>query len=270
MSINWLILTPGPENILLPTYGNYGGPGYSGGADIAAGETPDTTLQPVDELDALFREHDAAYTPTATPQELADADIHLIESILDLPEDAVTGEGDLYAGAAVLAMIYQITEVHHQPQALRQIDLRDTVREAVSLIEQGSIEPDAQEVAGFVSWLNSTGNTLAASDNPVIREAANDIRDLAATLAATPPAEFQDVLTDAAIDLLHDLGSHLDDAVEPLAPPAPQLDHLRDLLAGDHDIAAWVAALAPDAPPPPSIETIVAELNLPWKGDFVI
>lgn len=268
MSINWLILTPGPENLLFPTYGNYGGPGYSGGADIGAGETPAPTLLPVDDLDGLFRQHDDAYTPTATPLELANADIRLIEGIRALPEDAVTGEGDLYAGGVILALIYQIAEIHGQPQVLRQIDVRDAVRDAVSLIEQGSIEPDAQEIAGFVSWLGETGNALATSGNAIANDIADDVLALAATLASTPAAEFQDVLTDEAIDFLQDLGPHLEDAVEPLAPTA-RLDDLRDLLGGSQDIAAWAAALVPDAPPP-SFEVIVAELNLPWKGDFVI
>ncbi|MFC4174650.1 hypothetical protein ACFOYU_21785 [Microvirga sp. GCM10011540] len=266
MSINWLILTPGPESLLLPTYGYYGGPGYSGGALIGAGEVPDPTLQPQDPLDALFRQHDAAYTPTATQGELAQADILLIENILALPEEAVTGEGDLYAGAAVLAMIYQIVERHDQPQVLAQIDLRDTIRGAVDLIEQGSVEPDPQEIAGFVTWLTTTGNALAQSDSPLGDALSEEFLDLAASLAAAPPAEFQNVLTDEALDFLEDLGSHLEDAVETMATTA-KLDDLRDLLDGD--AFDWAAVLVPDSPPP-SLAALADRLDLPWKGDFLI
>ena len=46
----------------VPTYGNYGGPGYTGGK--IGGR--DFSAQPVDDFDAAFRDHDRGYPIYAT------------------------------------------------------------------------------------------------------------------------------------------------------------------------------------------------------------
>ncbi|MCA3586050.1 MAG: hypothetical protein IOD03_20545, partial [Methylocystis sp.] len=47
--------------IKLPTYGNYGGAGWSGGKFVADGAAADYSVAPKNGLDALFRKHDMAY-----------------------------------------------------------------------------------------------------------------------------------------------------------------------------------------------------------------
>ena len=65
MSINWLIISYEDNNpVPIPTYGNYGGPGYSGGL-LLTGDEDFTSIYnnipATDDLDALFREHDQSY-----------------------------------------------------------------------------------------------------------------------------------------------------------------------------------------------------------------
>jgi hypothetical protein len=178
MSINWLIATESPHGIPIPTYGQYGGPDCSGGDTIENGETPDFTAVPEDLLDQEFQLHDQVYyDPEATLLDRAEADVALIQGILALPEDAVTGEGDLYAGVAILAMIYQVAVVNRHPELLDQLDLGDTVDKAFSLIGQGSVEPDPQEIAGLLDWLAKADAAIASIDNPIVADAASRILD---------------------------------------------------------------------------------------------
>ena len=52
LSINWSILVPGPGDVPIPTYGNYGGPGYSNGEVLSAPDQPvDYSAPAVDPLD---------------------------------------------------------------------------------------------------------------------------------------------------------------------------------------------------------------------------
>lgn len=46
---------------LLPRYGNWGGPGWSGGQWQDNYENTDWSVPPRDSLDALFKEHDRGY-----------------------------------------------------------------------------------------------------------------------------------------------------------------------------------------------------------------
>lgn len=46
---------------LVPTYGNWGGPGWSGGEWQDDTTKTKWNVQPIDELDRAFREHDMAY-----------------------------------------------------------------------------------------------------------------------------------------------------------------------------------------------------------------
>ena len=124
MSINWLVLAPADEDLRIPTYGKYGGPEYSGGKLLRPGDVPDFTVKPINDLDQLFRRHDIAIREAESSYQQALADLRLIKGILKLPPDAVSGEGDLYAGAAILAMIGRIIVSDRHPEVLARIDLR--------------------------------------------------------------------------------------------------------------------------------------------------
>lgn len=182
MSINWLILSPPDQEVQIPTYGNYGGPDYTGGLLRQPGEPVSFEAPPIDPLDALFLQHDREVLLADTPLEQAEADLKLITEIMLLPDDAVSGEGDFYAGAAILAMIARITLVDRRPDVLARIDLEHVVATAVDLIEQGSLQPDPQETAALAAWLQQTSTALSNSDHPLADVAAAEILDLAERL----------------------------------------------------------------------------------------
>lgn len=182
MSINWLVLAPADQDIRIPTYGRYGGPDYAGGKLLKPGDVPDFTVKPIDALDRLFRQHDIAVLKADTSYDQALADLHLIKGILKLPTSAVSGEGDLYAGAAILAMIGRITVTDRHPEVLARINLSKTIEKAVSLIEQGSLHPSAGEIAGLQSWLQHTSTVLAARGETSLVQAADRLLDLANSL----------------------------------------------------------------------------------------
>jgi hypothetical protein len=188
MSINWLILAPADEDLRIPTYGKYGGPDYSGGRLLREGETPSFTIKPIDPLDRLFRQHDMEILEAESSLDQAKVDLRLIKGILKLSDDAVSGEGDLYAGAAILAMIGRIIVTDRHPEVLAAINLPKTIDKAVSLIEQGSIRPDAREIAGFQEWLHEASAELASRNEPIFDLAADKLRDLADSLQG-PNAE---------------------------------------------------------------------------------
>lgn len=190
MSINWLILAPADEDLRIPTYGKYGGPDYSGGKLLREGETPSFTAKPIDMLDKLFRKHDMAVLEADSSLDQAKADLHLIKGILKLSDDAVSGEGDLYAGAAILAMIGRIIVTDRHPEVLAGINLSKTIDKAVSLIEQGSIQPDAREVAGLQEWLRDTSAELASRNDPILDLAADKLLDLAGSLQGPDAGTF--------------------------------------------------------------------------------
>src|SRR3954463_8401173 len=100
--INWDTLVPGPGGILIPTYGEYGGPGYSGGEVLTSPtQQVDYSVQPVDALDALFRLHDQAYdSPDLSVR--AQGDFDLIKGISKLPSGQLDPEASAYAGLATL------------------------------------------------------------------------------------------------------------------------------------------------------------------------
>lgn len=99
---------------LIPTYGNYGGPGYSAG--MVGGTTPETpNPAPVDALDALFYQHDLVYQHYSDgvitdPALLAAADVQLVKSMYALTYTDPGGSNydpwaGLYEGFATLGMV---------------------------------------------------------------------------------------------------------------------------------------------------------------------
>jgi hypothetical protein len=88
MSINWDIVTTSYASgrpLQIPTYGNYGGEGYTEGVNVQAGQprpNPEDIPPPVDALDELFAQHDRSYDaadgrPDEAQQQTA-ADVVLI------------------------------------------------------------------------------------------------------------------------------------------------------------------------------------------------
>jgi hypothetical protein len=63
---------------LVPTYGNYGGPGWTGGQRGGNNTEPKS---PSDKLDEKFKEHDDAYGKAGDVYDYMKADRQLIESI---------------------------------------------------------------------------------------------------------------------------------------------------------------------------------------------
>nr|MDJ0630938.1 hypothetical protein [Rhodobacter sp.] len=101
MSINWTIWQEANGIPFYPTYGNYGGAGWTGGE---RGGT-DFSVPPVDALDAAFQTHDMAYgnadaveasDPDLARQIRNDADAQLISDMNAIPSESLSLEGRLY------------------------------------------------------------------------------------------------------------------------------------------------------------------------------
>src|SRR5215218_8954337 len=116
MSINWNVTVPTDYGVVIPTYGNYGGPNYSDGRVVSPIEVPPFASPPVDSLDALFEAHDRAYSATHDRLAFAQADVQLIRGIASLSDSQLSGEGHLYAGAAELALIDQVSNRWGHPE----------------------------------------------------------------------------------------------------------------------------------------------------------
>lgn len=216
MALNWLNLDPALQDGFPPTYGEYGGPGYSGGETIEPGETPDFTVPAQDPLDELFRAHDLVYyDPEATADDRAEADIALIEGILALPEDAVTGAGDVYAGVAVLALLYQVSVVNGRPDLLAELDVPAVVNQAGDLIAEGSAALAPEEVAEIIPWLETVAENVSSEHLPEAEQIAAKVEELVASLDIAQLPDLDDVLTDEAFDFAERIAEqHQDEAVE--------------------------------------------------------
>ena len=93
--INWSVLAPAPdpyEGVLVPTYGLYGGPNYSGGVVFGTS----FALPGIDLLDEAYRQHDFAYSNALSVQDKATADLILLDTISLIPESELSPEGHLY------------------------------------------------------------------------------------------------------------------------------------------------------------------------------
>jgi hypothetical protein len=222
MQINWLIPFEGPEGFPIPTYGNYGGVNWSGGKFVPNDVPGNYTVQPEDELDRQFQTHDMAYDqPGRLGRALAD--IKLIEDIRGLDEDAVTGEGDAYGGAAMLAMLYQIAVVNKHPELLLTLDIEGIVNDAVDLIHQGSITPEPNEVAGLASWLGELSASLASVNHPITDRLAEELANLVESIGPNGEPVFPIVLADVSFDF------GTEEALALLSQKGVNVDKLPDL-----------------------------------------
>jgi hypothetical protein len=166
MHLNWEAIShfdpnsPDPfatHGIPLPNYGNYGGANYSAGQ--IGGHITGTSADPppVDQLDALFYQHDLVYQISTNPLVRAAADVQLIESMHALtytdPGDThYDPEAGLYEGLATLGLVAQLTAggvLPHLP-ASDQVLIAAATREAVVNIEAGLavIPGEAKSVHG--------------------------------------------------------------------------------------------------------------------------
>jgi hypothetical protein len=135
----------------VPTYGNYGGPGYTAGQYSAPGSATNPgnyALEPIDPLDALFRFHDMAYDPGLpgyNPAARPLADVALIEGISRIPNGQLDADAAIYAGLATLAFVVQVELVAPNLLSDKQ-DVR-YVRGALHDIQRGLDELDPTELA---------------------------------------------------------------------------------------------------------------------------
>ncbi|WP_421917350.1 hypothetical protein [Mesorhizobium sp.] len=114
----------------LPTYGNYGGPGWTGGARGGGFDLP-----PFDIQDGFYKQHDKDYDDAKTPDETIAADRKLISSLrsyLDnkhyvtdpaLKTEKQRDEAYEYAWGAMKAFQAKVAgEVHIRDEAKRAYD----------------------------------------------------------------------------------------------------------------------------------------------------
>jgi hypothetical protein len=229
MSINWLVVGPGIEGVSFPTYGEYGGPGYTGGEIIEAGETPDFTVKPADSLDEHFRAHDLVYSQTTDPLARAQADENLIDQILG--EDDLSGEASLYGGVATLTLLSQILFVHQRAEVLVGRDVEEIADDALDLIREGSIEPDPGEEAGLLAWLAGASEVLGTVDNALVLETADKVLDAVGDLEIEPETtqEVLDLLLETAREEVEEAQDAVDDS--------DFFDNLEELINGGTAVA---------------------------------
>ncbi|KLK89934.1 hypothetical protein AA309_28665, partial [Microvirga vignae] len=147
MSINWLVTVQSPYNIIIPTYGEYGGPNYSDGHVLQPGEVPPLTTTPADDLDALYRAHDQVYRTSSDPLVLAQADLQLIRGIAQLSDAQLSVEAHLYAGATQLALIDQIKNRYGHPELFLPGEEALLAQDALDNLQKGGINPEPNEIA---------------------------------------------------------------------------------------------------------------------------
>jgi hypothetical protein len=145
-----------------PTYGNYGGGGYSAGqfggdlltrSDGSAYSYKqlvkfgDDLQDPADQLDYLFYQHDVASAQAGTgyTQAQAYADISLLKSLVKL-DASYDPEASLYAGFASLAMIGELA-IHNDLNLISPKLLLAGLTDAANDIQYGLQNLDATELA---------------------------------------------------------------------------------------------------------------------------
>ena len=168
-NINWDVvfhfdpqtLRSAPSGVAAPTYGNYGGPGYSEGAfgPLAAPYEP-----PADALDALFLAHDIASDAGATPGEQAAADLGLLRGVVALGPADLDAEGSVYAGLTTLTMVGRLTAqgglglLSPGELGLATLDAADDIGRGFAGLDPGERE---QAEAWLRAATDATGLTLA-------------------------------------------------------------------------------------------------------------
>ena len=151
---------PGLEGIPLLTYGEYGGPGYTGGHYLPAGSASaaaDYEVTPIDPLDALFRLHDIANDPVLSgtdPLAEAQADVALIQGIARLPDPKLDAQASIYGGLATLGLIARVESGPYDDLLSDRQDVRYTVG-ALEDINRGLHDLTPTEVAAATPYLHT-------------------------------------------------------------------------------------------------------------------
>lgn len=104
---------------LIPKYGNFGGPGWSGGAIMANYDEVDWSIQPADSLDWCFYTHDKKYQAAIEKEKngeienlemrraWAQADRDLIQDIDNIPIDPKEWEQKPTKNSMFYAWLYR-------------------------------------------------------------------------------------------------------------------------------------------------------------------
>jgi hypothetical protein len=152
--------------IPVPTYGEYGGSGYTAGQYSTPGAPTDPTLydtvKPIDPLDALFRVHDIAYDPVLSgtdPLDRAQADVALIEGIQHIPNGHLDADAAIYGGLATLAFVAQVESV--APDLLSNKQDVHYVREALHDIQHGLHELPPAELVPVTYLVDAALNAFS-------------------------------------------------------------------------------------------------------------
>jgi hypothetical protein len=131
------------HGIPLPTYGNYGGPGYTAGTLGGTATPPPPNPPPVDALDALFYAHDfALQQANGNLQVIVGASIQLVIQMDTDPAVLALIHSDpaaqLYEGLATLGVIGQLIAPAWQsiPTSI-QAQIEAAAQHAVTNFEQG-------------------------------------------------------------------------------------------------------------------------------------
>ncbi len=148
------------SGIPVPTYGEYGGPGYTAGEYSPPGSATDpddyVRVEPIDPLDALFKVHDMAYDPGLpgyNPAARPLADVALIEGISRIPNGQLDADAAVYGGLATLAFVAQVELV--APDLLSDKQDARYVRGALHDIQRGLDDLDPTELAYVAAALGT-------------------------------------------------------------------------------------------------------------------
>jgi hypothetical protein len=239
MYINWSTQVPGPDGILVPTYGNYGGPGYSDGQILTSPNQPVAYQSPpVDTLDRYFRAHDHAYD-SPDPVHRAEGDLRLAQRIAALPDSQLDAEASLYGGFATLFAINQILTVNKQPDLLNPGLLLYLTESAVHDIERGLAQSDPGESTSIQSWLVATVGTVANGAANLVADVGQPF-DFGLLAHSGPAGSHAEDLALTGLTLFGSSAEILHDAFA--AHPPPSLDQasadLQDVLLKPHHGAA--------------------------------
>ena len=163
VNINWdvvfyfgsMTLKPAASGIAVPTYGNYGGPGYSEGVFAP----PSPPYEPaVDVLDAQFLAHDVASAAALSPSQQSEADLALLQSVVALDPVELDAEASLYAGLTTLTMIGRLA-AEGDLNLLSPIQTFVAVVDAAHDIGHGVAGLDAEERQQAQDWLLAAADT---------------------------------------------------------------------------------------------------------------
>lgn len=191
-----------PKGIPLPTYGNYGGPNISGGADPKDPNYLNERDDPVDDLDRLFQSHDDAIFEATksgsglTPDELVQPHATLINGIHNLLEPDPEGDAGepvydagamLYGGFTIFALTGQLATGQ-----LAQFDLLEALDAALVALTKphGPDDPPPYTLSAAV---NDAQGYMEAGLAQLAAEEAGEVRTLNHLLSIFEN-QFADVL----------------------------------------------------------------------------